>query len=371
MILVFGAMIGKIVAVSGAANLITERMVKLFGVKNIQLALIATGFVVGIPMFYTVGFVIMVPLVIAIAHNTRLPLLYVGLPMLASLSVTHGFLPPHPAPTAVASMYGADLGLTLVYGIIVGIPAILSAKFILAKTMIRIQPSLSRDYIVEVDDRYTLPGTGTSLFIALLPVLLIAGASLLKELGTNSLWIDGVGNPAIAMMLTVLIAIYMLGIKTGRTMSQLMKVLAEGTSSVAMVLLIIAGAGAFKEVMVVSGVSDMIGSRLGGMGLSPILLAWLIAALVRISVGSATVAALTGGSIMSPMVAGAGVSPELLVLATGAGSITLSHINDGGFWLYKEYFNVSIKETLMSWTVMETTVSVVGLLGIFILHWLL
>jgi len=365
-ILGFGAMLGKLVAESGAANKITNQLVAAFGLKNIQLALIVTGFIVGIPMFYTVGFVILVPLVIAIAANTNLPLLYVGLPMLASLSVTHGFLPPHPAPTAIAEMYGADLGLTLIYGIVTGIPAIVAAKFLLRKTMRRIQPPLLKEYVVETDDRYPVPSLTICLLVALLPVILIGGASLVGTFAPHPV-VKALGNPAIAMLLSVLAAIYFLGVQTGRNMVAVTKTLASAVSSVAVVLLIIAGAGAFKAIMVATQVSEQIGEVLGGLGMSPLILAWVIAALIRISVGSATVSALTAASIMLPMVGAEGVSPELLVLATGAGSITFSHINDGGFWLFKEYFNVSIRETLMSWTVMETTVSIVGLVGVLIL----
>lgn len=367
-ILGFGAMLGKLVAESGAANKITNSLVEKFGVKNIQLALIVTGFIVGIPMFYTVGFVILVPLVIAIASKTKLPLLYIGLPMLASLSVTHGFLPPHPAPTAIAEMYGADLGLTLLYGIIVGIPAIMSAKFLLGKTMKKIQPKLLKEYVVETDDRYEIPSLTVCLAIALLPVILIGGASALKIVVVNNPVLDAIGNPAIAMLIAVLVAIYFLGVKTGRKTKDVMKILSTAVSSIAVVLLIIAGAGAFKQIMIETNISDRIGDTLGSLGMSPIILAWLIAALIRVAVGSATVAGLTAASIMLPMVGSAGVSAELLVLATGAGSITLSHVNDGGFWLFKEYFNVSIKETLLSWTLMETTVSIVGLIGILILN---
>ena len=169
------------------------------------------------------------------------------------------------------------------------------------------------------------------------------------------------------MLLSVLAAIYFLGVRTGRGIAVVTKTLASAISSIAVVLLIIAGAGAFKAIMVATQVSEQIGEVLGGLGMSPLILAWIIAALIRVSVGSATVSALTAASIMLPMVGAKGVSPELLVLATGAGSITLSHINDGGFWLFKEYFNVSIRETLMSWTVMETTVSIVGLIGVLIL----
>ncbi len=367
MVLGFGAMLGKIVAESGAANEITNSLVKMFGLKNIQIALIVTGFIVGIPMFYTVGFVILVPLVIAIASKTKLPLLFVGLPMLASLSVTHGFLPPHPAPTAIAEMYGANLGLTLTYGIIAGIPAIFAAKFFLRKTMKRIQPVPLEEYVVETSNEYKVPSLSTCLLIALLPVVLIGGSAMLGALVGDNPILSALGNPAMAMLVAVLASTYFLGIRTGRSVTNVMKILSAAISGVAGVLLIIAGAGSFKEIMIATEVSDEIGRALGGLGVSPFLLAWLIAAIIRISVGSATVAALTAASIMVPLVTAGSVSPELLVLATGAGSITFSHVNDGGFWLFKEYFNVSIRETLMSWTLMETTVSIVGLLAVLLI----
>lgn len=367
-ILGFGAMLGKLLADSGGATRITRQLVHSFGIKNIQMALITTGFIVGIPMFYSVGFVILVPLAIAIAHETKLSLLYVGLPMLAALSVTHGFLPPHPAPTAISEMYQADLGMTLLYGIIVGIPAILSAKFILAGTMKRIQPTLLKEFVPVEQNDYAVPPVWICLLVALSPVILIAGSSLVSALGVQNPLIEGIGNPAIAMLIAVLAAVYFLGVRTGRSMVVISQTLASSISGIAVVLLVIAGAGALKQILVATDVSTAIGSALGGLGLSPIIMAWLIAAIIRVSVGSATVAGLTAAGIMTPLVATSGVAPELLVLATGAGSITFSHINDSGFWLYKEYFNLSVKETLQSWTFMETTVSVVGLIGVLILN---
>ena len=368
MILGFGAMLGKLVAESGAANQITNSLVEKFGLKNIQIALIITGFIVGIPMFYTVGFVILVPLVIAIAAQTKLPLLYVGLPMLSSLSVTHGFLPPHPAPTAIGEMYNADLGKILIYGIIIGIPAIFTAKFLLAGTMQRIQPSLLKEYVVKQDDRYAIPSLGISLFVALLPVVLIGGVSLAKIFVPDNNILNTLGNPAIAMMIAVFAAIYFFGIRTGRSMPETMKIVAAAVSGVAMVLLIISGAGAFKQVMIATEISDRIGEALSSLGMSPLIMAWLIAAILRVCVGSATVSGMTAAGIMLPMIGTAGVPVELLVIAIGAGSIFFSHVNDGGFWLFKEYFNVSVKETLLSWSLMETIVSVMGLIGVLILN---
>lgn len=367
-ILGFGAILGKLLAESGGAKKITIRLVEAFGMKNIQLALITTGFIVGIPMFYSVGFVILVPLAIAIAHETRLSLLYVGLPMLASLSVTHGFLPPHPAPTAISSMYEADLGMTFLYGILVGIPAILSAKFLLSGTMRRIQPVLRNEFVPTEQSDFEVPAVWVCMLVALSPVVLIAGSSLLGVLGWQHPFIEGIGNPAIAMLISVLLAIYFLGIRTGRSMADVSRTIGTAIAGIALVLLVIAGAGALKQILVATEVSEAIGAQLGGLGWSPLIMAWLIAAIIRVSVGSATVAGLTAAGIMEPLVATSGVAPELLVLATGAGSITFSHVNDSGFWLYKEYFNLSIKETLQSWTLMETTVSVVGLIGVLLLN---
>ncbi len=234
--------------------------------------------------------------------------------------------------------------------------------------MKRIQPEYLKEFVAETDDRFKIPSVGIALFVALLPVLLIGGASILQLIIVQNALVDILGNPSIAMLVSVLAAIYFLGIRTGRKMTEIMKILSAAVSGVAMVLLIISGAGALKQIMIATDISVQLGDVLSNLGMPPLIMAWVIAALIRVSVGSATVAGLTAGTIMVPLIGSTGVSPELLVLATGAGSITFSHINDGGFWLYKEYFNVSIKETLLSWTVMETTVSIVGLLCVLLLN---
>lgn len=372
MILGLGAMLGKLVADSGAAQRITTKLIDKFGKKNIQWAVVLTGFIVGIPMFYTVGFVILVPLVFTIAAATGLPLIYVGLPMLASLSVTHGYLPPHPAPTGIAIMFGADIGKTLLYGIIVAIPAIIVAGPLFSRTIKNIEATPLKEFLnpkVLTDDE--MPSTMTSILTALLPVILIAIAAL-----TDFLLPDGnpikkiiavAGNPVIAMLISVLVAIYTLGLARGRKMVEVMSSVTSAVAGITMVLLIIAGAGALKEVLIDSGVSEYIGNMMEGSAISPLILAWLIATVIRICVGSATVAGLTAAGIALPLLSGSDVSPELMVLAIGSGSLMLSHVNDGGFWLYKEYFNLSVKDTLKTWTVMETTVGVMGLLGVLVL----
>lgn len=372
-ILGLGAMLGKLVADSGAAQRITTKLVEKFGKKNIQWAVVLTGFIVGIPMFYSVGFVILIPLVFTIAAATGLPLLYVGLPMLASLSVTHGYLPPHPAPTAIAEIFQADIGKTLFYGMLVAIPAIIVGGPLLSRTMKNIKATPLKEFInTTILKEEEMPGTGISIFTALLPVILIgiaAIASLLLPEGSSILKILlFIGNPVIAMLISVLVAIYTLGLARGKKMKEVMDSVASAITGITMVLLIIAGAGALKQVLIDSGVSEYIGDMLKGSSISPLILAWLIATIIRVCVGSATVAGLTAAGIVLPLASGANVSPELMVLAIGSGSLMLSHVNDSGFWLFKEYFNLSVKDTLKTWTVMETTVGVMGLIGVLILN---
>ncbi len=372
LILGLGAMLGKLVADSGAAQRITTKLVDKFGKKHIQWAVVLTGFIVGIPMFYTVGFVILIPLVFTIAAATGLPLIYVGLPMLASLSVTHGYLPPHPAPTGIAVMFKANIGKTLLYGIIVAIPAIIIAGPLFSRTIKNIKATPLKEFLnpkVLTDEE--MPNTFISIFTALLPVILIGFAAIVDVLAPDGSKIKElcaiIGNPVLAMLISVLVAIYTLGLARGRAMKELMDSVAASVSGITMVLLIIAGAGALKEVLIDSGVSKYIGEMLQGSAISPLILAWLIATVIRICVGSATVAGLTAAGIALPLLGTTGTSPELMVLAIGSGSLMLSHVNDGGFWLFKEYFNLSVKDTLKTWTVMETTVGVMGLIGVLIL----
>ncbi|MEM9648897.1 MAG: gluconate:H+ symporter [Bacteroidota bacterium] len=372
LILGLGAMLGKLVADSGAAQRITTKLVDAFGVKNVQWAMVLTGFIVGIPMFYSVGFVILIPLVFTIAMSTGLPLLYVGLPMLTSLSVTHGYLPPHPAPTAIAAMFNADIGKTLVYGIIIAIPAILVAGPLFARTIKKVEAKpLKEFYNPVLIPEEQLPSTATSILSALLPIILIGiaiGAEQWLQDGLLKNILVFLGNPVIALLISVLAAIYTLGIARGKDMKTVMQSISTSVTSITMILLIIAGAGALKEVLIDSKVSDYIAASLEGSAISPLVLAWLIATAIRVSVGSATVAGLTAAGIVLPLAASANVSTELMVLAIGSGSLMLSHVNDTGFWMFKEYFNLSVKETLSTWTVMETLVGIMGLLGVLVLN---
>jgi len=373
MILGLGAMLGKLVAESGAAQKITNGLIQLFGVKNTRIAVMLTGFIVGVTMFYSVGFVILVPLVFTVAAATGLSLISIALPMLAALSVTHGFLPPHPAPTALSVMFEADIGKTLIYGVIIAIPAILISGPLLTKFIPKVEAKPLKEFMTtKVFSDEELPSFSNSILTALFPVILIAISTLiLNFFEIEGLWfsiIKFIGNPVIALLLTVLVGTYSLGISRGFKMDEVMKIFAKAVSGITMVLLIIAGAGSLKQILIDSGVSEYIGNLLQITSMSPLIIGWLIATLIRFSVGSATVAGLTTAGIVLPLVQTTGVSPELMVLAIGSVSLMLSHVNDSGFWLFKEYFNLNVKDTLSTWTVMETSIGISGLIGVLILN---
>ncbi len=372
MILGFGAMLGKLIAESGAAQQVTQKMVAAFGLKYVHWALMITGLIVGIPMFYTVGFVIMVPLVFTVAAATGLPLLYVGLPMLASLSVTHGFLPPHPSPTAIAGMFKADMGLTLLYGLLLSVVAAVIVVPVFSKWSRKFNASPKETFQVTLLPEDGLPSLGVSLCTALLPAVLMGASALVRLFSPEQSMaakIAGItGDPALSMLISVLVAIWFLGIRRGKPMKEVTESLSKSIAGIATLLLAIAGAGALKQVLVESGVGNYIGDAMKNSGISPLVMAWLVAAMIRVSVGSATVAGMTAAGIVLPVVSQGGVSPELMVLSVGAGSIFFSHVNDGGFWLFKEYFNLSVKDTIATWSLMETTVSLVGLGGVLILQ---
>ncbi|WP_343558215.1 gluconate:H+ symporter [Sphingobacterium sp.] len=379
LIIVLGAMLGKIVAESGAAEIIAEQMVRLMGEKYLQWGLMLTGFVVGIPLFYGVGFVLLVPLIFSISYRYKLPAVYIGLPMLAALSVTHGFIPPHPSPVALVALFHADMGLTLIYGLLIAIPAIVLGGPIFARSLKNIQPS--QESIFREQDRsdieeFRRPTVCVSLIVALLPILLIILFTVLPYVANTAntalqQGIKFVGNPTVVMVIAISVATYLLGLKLGRTMANVMSVYESAVKDIAMILLIIAGSGIFKQVMEDSGVSLMLANTLQQLPISPLLLAWLITAVIRGCVGSATVAALTAAGVLLPIVTGGKVDPNLMVLAIGAGSLMFSHVNDTGFWLFKEYFGLSVKATLFSWSIMEAIVSIVGLLAVLLLQLIL
>lgn len=372
-VIVLGAMLGKLVAESGAAQRITGYLRKLFGDKNMVWAMTLTGFVVGIPLFYNVGFVLLVPIIFSVSYSFKMPLVYIGIPMLASLSVMHGFLPPHPSPMVLLSQFHANMGMTFFYGIIISIPTIIVAGPLFAKTLKNIKSdNNSQVFTLHEIPEEKLPGTANSFISALLPVILIAATTIAERTTTEGTRLKDIaiffGDPNLVMLLTIIIATYTLGIMMGKRLTDIMNLYSEAVKDVAMILLIIGSAGILKQVLVDSGASNEIAATLEGWKMQPLILAWLVAAILRVCLGSATVAGLTAVGIVSPLTAHLNVDPNLLVLSVGAGSLFCSHVNDSGFWLFKEYFGLSIKDTFRSWSVMETIVSVMGLIGVLAIN---
>ncbi|ROR13482.1 gluconate:H+ symporter [Erwinia sp. JUb26] len=373
LILGFGAMLGKLVSDTGAAQRVATTLIAAFGKQRVQWALMVTGLVVGLAMFYEIGFVLLLPLVFTVVAAARLPLLYVGVPMVAALSVTHCFLPPHPGPTAIAIIFGANLGTTLLYGMIITIPTVIIAGPVFSKFLKNFEKSPPEGlYNPKVFEDHEMPGFWTSIFAAVIPVILMAVAAVF-ELTTpkeNVLrqFFEFVGNPAVALFIAVVIAVFTLGLRNGRKMDEVMEMCSSSIGAIAMIVFIIAGGGAFKQVLVDSGVGDYIANMMKGSSLSPLLMCWTVAAMLRIALGSATVAAITTAGIVTPIIAITHADPALMVLAVGSGSVIASHVNDPGFWLFKGYFNLSVTETLKTWTVMETLISFLGLAGVLILN---
>ncbi|WP_276482492.1 gluconate:H+ symporter [Paraflavitalea pollutisoli] len=372
LIICLGAFLGKILEVTGAAEQIVTTLIRVFGLRNIQWAVMLTGFLIGIPLYYNAGFVILVPLVITLTRKTGLPLLYVVIPMAAALSTTHCFLPPHPGPVVLVKAFKADMGKVLLYGIALAVPAVIVAGPLFGKLLKGLTtPEQDRALTSASHVETTLPSIAASLLFALLPVALITVAVIVGYLlpadHALSTVIQFIGDPVIALLITVLLAIYQLGLRAGRTVTAMMKMLTDSITGIAMILLIITAGGVFKQVLIDSGTGDYIAGFSQQWQMPPLLFAWVITAFLRVMIGSATVAGITAAGVVAPLLATTGTSPELMVLAVGAGSVFGSHINDSGFWMFKEFFQLSLPQTLRSWTVMETIISVMGLAGVLLL----
>ncbi|MEY2191948.1 gluconate permease GntP [Bacillus sp. OV166] len=377
-----GAMLGRLIADSGGAQRIAMTLVNKFGEKNIQWAVVVSSFIIGIALFFEVGLVLLIPIVFAISRQLKVSILYLGIPMATALSVTHGFLPPHPGPTVIAGEYGANLGEVLLYGIIISIPTAIIAGPLFTKLAKKLVPasftktgniaSLGEQKTFKLEDT---PSFGISVFTAMLPVILMSIATIItllqKTMGfeDNTLLaiIRFIGGASTAMLISLLVAIYTMGLARKIPIKEVMDSCSTAILHIGMMLLIIGGGGAFKQVLINGGVGDYVAELFKGTSLSPILLAWIIAAILRIALGSATVAALTTAGLVIPMLGQSDVNLALVVLATGAGSLIASHVNDAGFWMFKEYFGLSMKETFATWTLLETIISVCGLAFILLL----
>jgi GntP family gluconate:H+ symporter len=377
MVIGLGTVLGKLLAESGGAERIARTLIGVFGPKRLDWAMAAIAFLVGIPVFFSVGLVLLVPLVVAVARETGTPLLRLAIPMLAGLSVVHGLVPPHPGPMAAIGFIGADLGRTIFYSLLIGIPTTVVAGPLFGALLARVSRAKAEDGVIESHHRSTgkvLPGFGVTVFTILLPVgLMMLGTLAEVALGESSrlkVWTSFVGHPIVALLIAVLVSYYTLGVARGFDRHQLLRFTEDCVGPVAGVLLVVGAGGGFNRVLVAGGVGDAISEFTTGLALSPLVLGWLVAALIRVATGSATVAITTAAGMLAPMLAGnagANVSPELLVLSMGAGSLILSHVNDGGFWLVKEFLRLSVTDTLKTWTVMETVISVTGLICILAL----
>ncbi|KRL18024.1 gluconate:H+ symporter [Lentilactobacillus kisonensis] len=378
MVFGFGAMLGRLVSDSGGAYIIAETLIKRFGKAWLQVAVMLASFILGIALFFEVGMVLLVPIVFAIAVEAGVPILYLGIPMAAALSVTHGFLPPHPAPVAIAQVLGANDGKVLLFGFFIAIVAAYIAGPLFSKVARKYAPAaferkgnLSSIGEVKEFTPEESPSFGVSVLTALFPVILLAISTIYKMTVNggvdpkNPSLLDSIvafiGSPSIAMLISLFFAMWTMGWARKRTTAQIMESLENAVKSIAMLLLVIGGGGAFKQVLIDGGVGKAVAQLFLHSSISPLILGWLVAVVLRIALGSATVASLTAAGIVAPLMAQAGVDPALMVLAIGAGSLAASHVNDAGFWMFREYFDLTIKQTLQTWTVLESVISVVGI----------
>lgn len=377
-----GAILGKLLSDGGGATRIADTLIDKFGEKHFQWAMVVAAFVIGIALFFEVGLVLLVPLVFTLAKRTKVSPLKIGLPMITALSVTHGFLPPHPGPVVIAKELHASLGEVLLYGFIIAIPVTIIAGPVFGKIAQKLTPTAyTREGDIsslgaqkEFKDS-EMPGFGISVLTATLPVILMLIATVVQLITGN---VDNsknafigiinfIGTADTAMLIAVLFAMVTMGIRQGRNNKAIMQSVTDAIYPIGMMILIIGGGGTFKQVLIDGGVGDTIAKMFEGSTMSPILLAWIVAAVLRLALGSATVAAISTTGIVLPLLQASDVNVALVVLAIGAGSVILSHVNDAGFWMFKEYFGLTIKETFLTWSLLETIISVSGLIFILFL----
>ncbi|MFT4069462.1 GntP family permease [Paraburkholderia sp.] len=379
-----GTMLGKMMAESGGAERIATTLINLFGEKHIHWAMMLVAIIVGLPVFFEVGFVLLIPIAFNVARRTNKSLLLVGLPMVAGLSVVHGLLPPHPAAMLAVQAYHADIGRTIAYGLIVGIPCAIVAGPLFALLVSRYvklpeENALAAQFLADEEQngngaiagagkkQRDLPGFGVTLFTVLLPVILMLIGSWADLVSTPKTLPNDLlrffGNTDVALLTAVLVSFWTFGASRGFNREQIQKFCGECLAPIAGITLIVGAGGGFGRVLMDSGISKEIVNAANVAHLSPLLFGWLVAAMIRLATGSATVAMTTACGIVAPIAAAGAVQvrPELLVLATGSGSLIFSHVNDGGFWLIKEYFGMTVGQTFKTWSLLETIISLMGL----------
>jgi GntP family gluconate:H+ symporter len=370
-VVALGTMLGKMMAESGGADRIAHTLIDFFGEKKVHWAMMAIGLVVGLPAFFEVGFVLLIPIAFTVARRTQTSLILVGLPMVAGLSVVHGLVPPHPAALLAVTIYKADVGRTIFYALLVGIPTAviagpLYAKLIAPHIKLPAENPMAALFVDRGKER-SLPGFWLTLFTILFPVVLMLVGSWADAVSTpKSALNEGLhllGNDDIALLIGVLLSFFTLGRLRGFTRETILRFSNECLAPTATITLLVGAGGGFGRILLDSGVSEAIIKVAQNSHVPLLLLAWLLAALMRLATGSSTVAMTTAAGIVAPIALhSTGVHPELLAIATGAGSLIFSHVNDGGFWLVKEYFNMSIAQTIKTWSVCETIIAVMGLM---------
>jgi GntP family gluconate:H+ symporter len=373
-VIALGTIIGRLLAESGGALVVSRALSRALGEKRLDWSVMLSGFIIGLPVFFQVGLVLLAPVLFTLIRTTGAPLLRLGIPLVAGLSVAHGLVPPHPGPLAAIERLGADTGRTLFYSIIVGFPVAIVAGPLFGRFISRrvnVAPGSMGEQLTGSPTAARTPSLGVTLITILLPVLLMLLAALAQATmpdGAARRWIGFAGSPLVAMLAATLLSLYTLGRACGFDRNRLLRFAEESLPPIAGVLLVVGAGGGFGRVLDAAGADTAIAEAFGGRALSPMVLGWVIASLLRLGVGSATVAVVTAASIMAPIAAAMPlVNRELLVVAIGAGSLIASHVNDGGFWLVKEYFNMTVPQTVATWTAMETIIAVAGLAGVLLL----
>lgn len=367
-----GAMLGRLMSDCGAAQTIAMTFIDKFGRKNVKWAMALTGFIIGITLFWEVSFVILIPIIFTVSAAAAIPLLEVALPAIAAISVAHCFLPPHPGPVAISAIFHANIGLVLVYGIIIGIPAVILAGPVwynlFEKWDIKAPQGLINSKIYPKEE---LPGFGISLITALVPVILIVAGLIAGYVVTPGSVADTffkfIGNTDIALLISVLFAIFTFGLQRGKKVTEVMKSIEDSIKAIAMILLIIGAGAAFKQVIVDSGVAKYIAMLMVGINISPYLMAFIVTALIRIAVGSSTVTIFTAAGILTSLGGMPEVNSELLVLVIGSASIFGLPPSDAAFWMCKEYLNLTFGQTVKMITSMSCVVALTGLAGVMLL----
>ena len=365
-VVALGAMIGRFLEHSGGGRVLADWLLTKFGKENAVWAVLVAAFLVGLPIFFEVGFIILVPLAWSLTKESKKSLLYYGLPMTAALTVTHAMVPPHPAPSAAASLLGADLGRTILYGALLSIPmaisgGILYGRWIANRLFIPVPEMATR--VKEEKSPYPDPSVGLVILVLILPVMFIFATSVADIAKFQSGGVLGfLGHPFTALLITALVAMYAFGVRRGLNRDALGKMATDSLAPFGSLRVLRGGGGAFKQIIVDSGVGPYAGKLLASSAISPLVVAYLVAAAMRMAQGSAPVAIITAAGIVAPLVKGIpGYQPEMIVLALSAGGTILSHVNDAGFWIVNEYFGMTVPQTLQSWTTMKVITSLVGI----------